>query len=140
MLNSHGYLNNASASVRQVAQPYRPRGRRMRDGQCAAALRAITAAQGYLSGTFPTLNTAANCCGSNAAYVAAAVTVLKADDAALIGDVLQGAVPLMKAAASVSNAVRMIEAFKKGSSFERRIFGRVAGPAAVFDHAVVAAL
>jgi hypothetical protein len=136
-------LNSVTTTVGQVprlARPYRPRGRLMRDGKCAAAVRAIAGARGYLSGQFPTLSVAANSCGSNPSYVAAATVVLKADDSHLLADVLAGVVPLLEAAASVSNAVAMIEAFDKSTRAERRIFGKAVGPAAVFDDAVVAAL
>jgi hypothetical protein len=132
-LNSVGWKN-------QPHHPYRPRGRIMRGGQCAAALRALTAAKGYLGGQFPTLGIAANSCGTSPSYVRAGITILKANDAALIANVLSGVVPLLKAAASVKHAVDMIEAFAKSTRTERRIFGQAAGPATVFDEVVVAAL
>ena len=40
----------------------------------------LTAGWIYLNGRAPTLNIAADCCGSNSTYVASAVVVLKAND------------------------------------------------------------
>jgi hypothetical protein len=119
---------------------YRARGRLMRNGYRVAALRALDAAESYLTGRFPTLQAAAVCCGASVAYVRAAIVVLKADDAKLVRRVLRGHEPLLKAAASVANAVIMVETFRRMSPPERDLFGRWAGPAEVFDTAVVTAL
>lgn len=126
--------------TKSQSRSYRARGRLMRNGCCVAALRALNAAEGYLQGRFPTLQVAALCNGSCIAYVRAGVTVLKADDPKLVTRVLRGREPLLKAAASVANAVIMVETFRKASGTERQMFGRMAGPTEVFDDTVATAL
>ncbi len=74
------------------------------------------------------------------AYVRAAITILKADDIRLVRRVLKGHEPLLATAASITNAVALTETFRKASGAERALFGRWAGPAEVFDTAVVTAL
>jgi hypothetical protein len=49
----------------QNKKKYRRRHRRLRDGQCAAAVRAVNAARGYLDDRYPNLAAAALSCRSN---------------------------------------------------------------------------
>jgi hypothetical protein len=126
--------------VKIQTRSYRARGRLKRGGFCLAALRALTAAEGYLTGWFPTLQAAAICCGTCVTYVRAAITTLKAGDIRLLDRVVRGREPLLKAAASVANAVALTETFRKASGPEREQFGRMAGPAEVFDSVVTPAL
>ena len=132
-------LNAIPAALRQ-SSPCHPRGRRLLCGTSVAALRALTAAVQYLNGEVPTLGAAVAACGSNVHYVAAAVVLIKANDTALITQVLNGSVPLLRAAKSVEQAVRLVEAFSASSATERRMFGQAVGPSKLFDDAVVAAL
>jgi hypothetical protein len=129
-----------TTTTKNQVRHYRARGRLIRNGQCVAALRALNAAEGYLTGRFPTLQAAAICCGSCVAYVRAAITILKADDAKLVRRVLRGDEPLLRASAAVTNAVILAETFHKASVAERELFGRWAGPAEVFDSVVTPAL
>jgi hypothetical protein len=103
-------------------------------------VKAFLAAKGYLDGQFPTLASAASFYGTNPAYVAAAVALIKAGDDDLIKKVLRGSASLLAAAGSVRRVVRMVEDFGMSSATERRWFGQAVGPAKVFDDVVVAAL
>ena len=69
------YLN--STTLKNQPHPYRARGRRMRDGWCAAAARAFTGAELYLDKRFPTLAKTATASGSNVGYVRAALVLIK---------------------------------------------------------------
>jgi hypothetical protein len=93
---------------------YRSSRRHFKDGKRAAALRAITAARLYASGAI-TLEAAATSCGSNVAYVKAAATLLKAENRALLDNVLIGSVGLLRAAAQVRRLVDFLEAYRKAS-------------------------
>jgi hypothetical protein len=128
--------NGIPAALRQP-QRQRPYGPRL---QNAAAVKAFLAAKGYLAGQFPTLASAASFYGTNLAYTAATVVLVKAGDDDLIEKVLRGSVSLLAAAGSVRRVVRMVEDFGMSTATERRLFGRVIGPAKVFDDIVVAAL
>ena len=95
--------------------------RQFRRGRRAAAVRALNAARLYLQGVFPTLAEAAEARGSNIAYVRAAATLLKADNASLVSDVLRGRAPLLTAAAEAKRLVDLVTAYKlaKGSGSHR---------------------
>jgi hypothetical protein len=122
----------------------RPSRRRSKPKICGgvnlAALQALAAARAFIAGTFPTLAAAALAHGSHRNAVAAAVAIVKVDDAGLTHDVLTGQSPLRDAAKSVKNAADLIEAFWKSSSAERRLFGRTVTPEAIFDQVICAAL
>jgi hypothetical protein len=102
-------------------------------------LKAFLAAKGYLTGRFPTLAIAANACGACPAYVAAAIVILKANDATLRNEVLDGIVPLLAAAKLIKQAVKLVEAFHASSATERVRFAQTVGPEVLFD-TVTAAL
>jgi hypothetical protein len=131
----------SSTTRKNHPRRYRPRGRRIRNGKCVAAVRALYAADGYLNlRRYPTLAAAAVSHGSNINYVRGAIIILKSGDDGLQSRVLRGAQSLLRAAASVSNAVILVENFRKASGPEREMFGRMAGAAELFDTAVVTAL
>jgi hypothetical protein len=107
--------------------------------QCAAALKAIMAAKLYLKGKAKTLQEAADDCGVNVSYVAAAVAVVKFGDLSLEKMVLDGITPLLVAAAWVKPAVQMTEVFKRSSAHQRVMFAQAVRPEVLFD-TVTAAL
>jgi len=107
--------------------------------QSAAALKAFVAAGLYLKGKVKTLQEAADDCGANVSYVAAAVVVLKSGDLSLEKMVLDGITPMLVAAAWVKPAVQMTEAFKRGSAQQRVMFAQAVRPEVLFD-TVTAAL
>src|SRR5215472_8808304 len=89
--------------------------RHFRNRQRAAVVRAVTAARLYASGAVPTLAAAATACGSNAAYVAAAATLLKSEDGVLLDRVLCGATPLLAAASEAGAVARLVSAYRGAS-------------------------
>jgi len=116
--------------------------RHLHHGKRAAVVRALTAARLYLGKpvTAPTLNSAAEQCGSNAAYTKAMVTVIKAEDPALLAEVLGGHTSLLKAAAKARKRAALIDALRHAGSEDRAAAGRVLGAAAIFDTLVTPAL
>ena len=114
---------------RQHRSPHR----HFRHGKCAAAVRAFTAARLYVAGAVPTLETAAESCGSNVAYVQAALILLKANNAALVSDVLAGRVPILQAAREAKRLVDLIVAYREAKDPDRIAFARACGAEAIFD-------
>ncbi len=126
------------SSPPKMPSPYRRRRRHMRYGVCAAALRAITAARLYLSGTVPDLIKAAESCGSNVHYVRAAIVVLRAENSVLLDRVLCGHVSLLAAASQVRRLVDLIAAYRAATEKDHVASFRVVGPDRVFDEVVLA--
>jgi hypothetical protein len=131
----------------RATQPRRQRAsarRHFRHGWRAAVVRAFTAAGLYLNGQAPTLTAAAERCGSNVLYVRAAIVLIKHET--LIGQemVLLGHVPLLEAAkhAWLNRKVvdltveQVVTSWKRWSPEQRAEFGRGAGVAEVWDHAI----
>jgi hypothetical protein len=130
--------------TRIQSRPPRPAARsrqkqRIRNGVSPAALRAVTGARGLLAGQFSTIAVAALSCGSYRGSVTAAVAILKTEDLNLLTSVLAGRRPLLATARSIKHAVELIDAFRKSSSAELRVFGRVITPEKIFDEVVIAA-
>ena len=84
-----------------------------------------------------TLSDAARMTGSNVSYVQAAITVLKAEDAALVEAVRTGEIALLAAAAQVRRRADLITALRNASAEDRAAAGRALGVAAIFDECVV---
>ena len=110
-----------------------------RNGQQVAAVRALTGARLHLGMPIPplTLSDAACMTGSNVSCVQAAITVLKAEDAALVEAVRTGEIALLAAAAQVRRRADLITAFRNASAEDRAAAGRALGVAAIFDECVV---
>jgi hypothetical protein len=139
-LQMHGFHKSRPYSAGQ--RPSRRRNRYLRNGQCAAALRAVTAARILLE--LPvragSIAEAALLTGSCPAYVAAAVALIGAEDAPLEGLVRRGQVPLLKAAATVKKRAALIKAYREATPADLAALARTVGPAAVFDNVVAPAL
>jgi hypothetical protein len=120
-------------------RPYRSSRAHFRKDRCAAAVRAFTAAELYLTGKVPTLADAALGCGSNVAYIIAAITLVRSEDAALRERVLRGAVPLLAAARQAQQMAKLIAAFRNASAGDRVAFARAVGPTVLFDTVLVPA-
>ena len=133
------FLNSTPSVPKRQTRPYRPRGRQYRRGRCAAALRALTAAQLYLDDKINTLKAAAKSCGSNVVYVRAAVVLLQAEDVVLVQRALRGAMPLLAAAKVVKHVPALVEAYRASSVDERVRFARAVGAEVLFE-TVTAAL
>jgi predicted ATPase len=124
-----------------VTSPHRRRQsarRHFRHGQRAAAVRAFTAAQLYLNNTISTLEAAAEACGSNVAYVQAAIILLRADNASLVHDVRCGRVPILQAARKAQRLVNLITAYREAKDPDRVAFARACGTEAIFNVLVAA--
>jgi hypothetical protein len=114
--------------------------RHFQNGQRLAALRAITAAKGYLAGIFPTIAVAAMSCGSNRIYVDAALVLLKTEDSILLEAVLAGEKPLVAAADEMKVVATLVSALRQATATDLATLGRIVGPGQVFDRVVVPAL
>jgi hypothetical protein len=135
----HGLLKGPH---RRGQRHYQRRGRRFRNGERAAALRADTAAK-ILLGLPVSAGSSADAaamCGSNPAYVKAAITLLQAKDAGLVRRVKWGLVPLLTAAASVKNRVALVKAYRAASPDDLESLAHTVGPAAVWDAVIAPAL
>jgi hypothetical protein len=89
--------------------------------------------------TAKTLQGAAEMTGSCVHYVEAAITVLQAEDAALMAQVLRGNVPLLDAAKAVKKRVKLMRAYHVASDEDRIAVVRINGVNDVFDSVIVPA-
>jgi hypothetical protein len=89
--------------------------RHFRNGVCAAALRAVTAAKAYLCGDI-TLEEAAVSHGSCIHYVRAAVTLIKSGDQYLMKSMMRGHISPLAAAKQVEPLVLLLTGYAKASS------------------------
>jgi hypothetical protein len=118
--------------------------RHFRHGWRAAAVRAFTGARLYLDKKAPTLIRAAEDCGSNVQYVRAAIVVIEDGSLNEQALVLTGHLPLLEAANQVrqrrkAERITVDEAVMSWRSWtpeQRAEFGRGAGVAEVWDHAI----
>ena len=113
---------------------------------CAAAIRAFTAAQLYLGKRVRSLAKAAASAGSNLRYARAAVVLIETDNRSISESVLAGRLPLLEAADRVRlqrkarrslSVDEVVVAWRSWSPEQRAQFGRGAGVAEVWDHAIV---
>jgi hypothetical protein len=132
------HLGQIYGHRRQSAAALYRRRRHMRNGVRAAALRAVTAGRLYIAGTVPNLLKAAESCGSNVAYVRAAIVLLRSENSALLDRVLRGHVPLLAAANQVERLVSLIRAYRRTSEQDHVASFRMLGPERVFDEIVQA--
>jgi hypothetical protein len=119
---------------------YRSARRHFHNGQRLAVLRALTAARLYLSGEAPTLEAAAASCGSSAIYVKAAVILIKAENSAMLTDVLVGVVPLLAAAKQLKRVPQLVDGYRRASTAELASFGEIIGADDFWDHVINPAL
>jgi hypothetical protein len=130
-----------STSYQSVHRDRHPvRGRRRRPGRRRfrdlAALRAVTAAKLFATGSLPSMVAAAEACGSNPAYVRAAIVLLKSENSVLIDRVLRGHVPLLTAAKEVRRLAEAVHTFRQLTLADRPVFTRIIGPGELFDTTV----
>jgi hypothetical protein len=127
--------------VRQSTKRHK-RNPQFRHGERKALLQAITG--GSLLLRLPVCPTnrvrAAEMVGSNAPYLNAAVVVLKAEDPALLHDVLSGRKSLRAAAAEVRKRATLIAAYLKSSHTDHGTAGFTIGVDEVFDEMIVPSL
>ena len=143
--NGHGPLSQYASAIfgnepkgarrkRRVARRPFPYDRK------ASAARALSAAELFLMGRFPTAAKAAYCHGSNRAYVEQAVVLIQSDDQVLLGRVLAGKLPLEQAAGQVRKLVNAVVDFRVLTPDERVAFGRQIGVGAIWDEVIAPAL
>ena len=119
-------------SVRQV--------RRYRNTQRKNALqRALIGALLLLDLPIKTksLSDAALKVGSTPKYVAAMKLLVESLDGRLLDAVLDGHVPLLKAAASTRNRAKLFTAYEASSPDDRAALGEFAGPDAIWDDVLI---
>jgi hypothetical protein len=129
-----------SPSSRRQRAPVRRRRRHFRNGHRVAVVRAFTAARLYLNGQVPSLASAAEACGSNIRYIAAAVVLLKGDDPSLPDRVIKGWDSLTETANRVRKIVNVeaaVSSWRVWTPEQRAEFGRGAGVADIWDDAIV---
>jgi hypothetical protein len=126
----------------RLRQPsrYRRSARRhvLDNGQRAAVLRAVTAGRLYTTGQVSSLQTAAESCGANLAYVQAAVVLLKAEATHLLERVLRGEENLLTAAARAKRVASLLDAYRHADNDDRIVFARAAGIGTLLDTLVAA--
>jgi hypothetical protein len=91
-------------------------------------------------GLASSLQEAATACGSCPMYVAAAVTLLKAENSIAVDRVLAGHVSLLAAARQAKPVSALVCAYRQASDADRVAFVRTVGATTLFDRAVVPAL
>jgi hypothetical protein len=82
----------------------------------------------YLDAGDITLRTAAELCGSNAHYVAAAAVILKSEDRALQEAVLDGKVPLLAAAKAMEQTANLVAAYRAADNAIKSVFTALSRP------------
>ena len=82
-----------------------------------AAKRAFTAARMHRSSNM-SLQEAAESCGSNITYVAAAVRLLKSEDQSLVSAVIRGFVPILAAAKQARQLGELVAAYRSATAVE----------------------
>jgi hypothetical protein len=126
---------NGTSSPRQRRSPHR----QFKNGQRAAALRAITAAGLYdTEPAYDTLATAAAACGSNVPYLRAALALKEHGDERLIRGVMFGHIPLLGAMKEIEPVVRLGRAYRSASTSDRIAFARREGVDNIFETLVSA--
>jgi len=79
------------------------------------------------------LQKAAESCGSNVAYVRAAIALVRSENQTLINTVIRGFVPILTAAKQVQQLGQLIAAYRSATVPDRIAFAKVVGPTTLFD-------
>ena len=98
-----------------------------------AVLRAETAARGYLAGTWANVVEAAAACGSNAVYVRAVLTLIRAEAGDQLQEALRGHISLLAAAKKFAVVAELVGAARRASAADLQLAGRTLGPALIWD-------
>src|SRR5262245_11762840 len=114
--------------------------RRTQGGQCAAAVRALTAAALYGDGQVPSLAAAALGCGSCVTYVQAALILLRSENVTMLERAVHGQIPLCKAARQIKRVAALVNAYRTAGAADRVVFAKTIGPTTLFDSALVPAI
>ena len=133
----HGF--NTVLKRKHPRRQYRSARRHFRHGLRAAAMRAVTAAKLYASGSASTITIAAASCGSSEAYVKAASILLRAENTVLLERVLRGDIPLLRAATQVKRVADLVAAYRCAGNTDRVAFMRVCGTEDILNELAEAA-
>ena len=125
--------------TRNRSERQRP-GRQIRNGQRAAALKAIAAAKFYLRGDYPTIEIATESHGVCIGYVRAAEVLLRAGNKTVIDRVLSGKLPLLAAADELRRMVELVEAYRNARPQDLARAARVVGAETLFSTMVEPAM
>src|SRR5262249_2128724 len=125
---------------RRASRRYRSRRRSYKNGVCRAARRALAAGVMYLDNKGLTLRMAAELCGSNVAYVQAAIIILQTEDLALRDAVLSGKVPLLTAAAAMKSTAKLISAYRASDGADKFALGQAVTPEKVWTATILPVL
>ena len=107
-------------------------------GQRRAALQGVTAARAYLAKLpwAPTIAIAAECCGSNPAYVRATIILLKAEDERALEMVLRGSWSLLETAARLKARARCVSTLRETPLSDLPAVTRTVGVDFVWDNLI----
>ena len=131
------HLNNESRPRRQTQKHYKSARKHFAGNERAAAVRAFTAARLLLAGMVPNIKMAAVCCGSNTAYVAAALVLIRSENQDLIYKVRRGFWPLLETAQAVRPATKLVTAYRAATAADRLKFAKTVGVAELWDNTIV---
>src|SRR5262249_3157473 len=116
--------------------------RHYRNQDVNATLRAVTGAKLLLGMSVApkSLTETAALVASSPQNIAAAVTLLEAENPLLIGHVLRGYIPLLQAADRVRKRAQLIKAYRAADAADRIALGEVAGLDAIWDEVIAPSL
>jgi hypothetical protein len=129
---------DAHHNIQTTRRPRQSPRRQIRNGQRAAALRAITAARFYLSGEFKTLAVAAEPCGANVKYTMAATVLIRAGYN--LDDILSDYVSLLAVAQELRPTVELVDALQRARPQDLARAGRMVGAEKLFTTMVEPAI
>jgi len=134
------HIVGSTPEVEFVAPPrhYRSSKRHFHHGERRAVVRALTAARLYINNEVPTLEAAAESCGSCVAYVRAVIILRRAENADLVQDVVAGRIAILRAAREAQRLANLVTAYREAGNPDRVAFARTCGIEAIFDTLVQA--
>jgi hypothetical protein len=130
-------LSSAPVEPGNRNRRHRSSRRHFEHGTRRAVRRAFTAAQLYMAGVSPTLAAAAEACGANKRYVAAAITVLRTEDEALNAAVLDGTVSLLPVARAMRQTADLLSAYRAADGVDKYAVSRAISVGTIWDECIV---
>jgi hypothetical protein len=130
----------AEPENRKTRRRYRSSRRHFERGARRAVVHAFTAARLYLDGTFATLRAAAQACGANTVYTAAAIIILKTEDETLKIAILRGVVHLPTAAKAMKEVAALVSAYRAAKHSDKYVFARAISVGTVWDEMIAPVL
>jgi hypothetical protein len=109
-----------------------------RDGARQAACRAFVGAR-FVLDYGVSIADASRCTGSNPGYVAALLQIIAAGDAAFLGAVLRGHVPVLLAGERAKKFNRLLKAYQEATPVTKAAFCKLVGQEKLFDELIAPA-